>query len=88
MLNWVGGRGEGVAMGWSEATGPWRIYRKETDFVDPGPSNSFVFLDEREDTINDAMFVVDAPQTASPTSPPCVSGPREGTYNMPREQVC
>lgn len=59
MLNWVGGRGEGQAMGWSDESGPWRIYRKETDFVDPGPSNTFVFLDEREDTINDAMFVVD-----------------------------
>lgn len=59
MLNWVGGRGEGRAMGWSEASGPWRIYRKESDFVDPGPSQTFVFLDEREDSINDAMFVVD-----------------------------
>ena len=38
---------------------PWRIYRKESDFVDPGPSNTFVFLDEREDSINDGMFVVD-----------------------------
>ncbi len=59
MLNWVGGRGEGRPMGWSDASGPWRIYRKTSDFVDPGPSQSFVFLDEREDTINDAMFVVD-----------------------------
>ena len=46
-------------MGWSDSSGPWRIYRKTSDFVDPGPSQSFVFLDEREDTINDAMFVVD-----------------------------
>ena len=59
MLNWVGGRGEGRAMGWSDASGPWRIYRKDTDFVDPGPSQTFVFLDEREDSINDGMFVVD-----------------------------
>ncbi len=59
MLNWVGGRGEGRSMGWSDSSGPWRTYRKMSDFVDPGPSQSFVFLDEREDTINDAMFVVD-----------------------------
>jgi len=26
---------------------------------DPGPANTFVFLDEREDSINDGMFVVD-----------------------------
>lgn len=25
----------------------------------PGPSKTFVFLDEREDSINDGMFVVD-----------------------------
>ncbi|MEC7881715.1 MAG: prepilin-type N-terminal cleavage/methylation domain-containing protein [Verrucomicrobiota bacterium] len=59
MLNWVGGRGENRAMGWSASTGPWRIYRKLEDMVDPGPSNTFVFLDEREDSINDGMFVVD-----------------------------
>ncbi|MEC8720296.1 MAG: hypothetical protein VXX94_09705, partial [Verrucomicrobiota bacterium] len=52
-------RGEDRPMGWSDASGPWRIYRKESDFVDPGPSNTFVFLDEREDSINDGMFVVD-----------------------------
>jgi prepilin-type processing-associated H-X9-DG protein len=37
----------------------WRIYRKGSDFIDPGPSGTFVFLDEREDSINDGMFVVD-----------------------------
>jgi prepilin-type processing-associated H-X9-DG protein len=57
MLNWVGGRGEGREMGWS-APG-WRIYRKYSDMTDPGPTSTFVFLDEREDSINDAMFVVD-----------------------------
>lgn len=57
MLNWVGGRGLGQEMGWS---GPgWRIYRKLSQMIDPGPANTFVFLDEREDGINDGMFVVD-----------------------------
>ncbi|MBM3882681.1 MAG: type II secretion system protein [Verrucomicrobia bacterium] len=57
MLNWVGGRGEGREMVWS---GPgWRIYRRYSDMFDPGPANTFVFLDEREDSINDGMFVVD-----------------------------
>ena len=56
-LIWVGGRGENLPIGWS---GPeWRIYRKMSDMVDPGPANTFVFLDEREDTMNDGMFVVD-----------------------------
>jgi prepilin-type N-terminal cleavage/methylation domain-containing protein/prepilin-type processing-associated H-X9-DG protein len=57
MLNWVGGRGEGRPIGYSEPG--WRVYRKGSDMVDPGPSGTFVFLDEREDSINDGMFVVD-----------------------------
>jgi prepilin-type processing-associated H-X9-DG protein len=65
MLNWVGGRGLGLEMGWS---GPgWRIYRRFTDMVDPGPTRTFVFLDEREDSINDGMFVVD--MTGYPDQP-------------------
>ena len=44
-------------MGWS--TGPWRVYRKFSDFNSPGVSSTFVFLDEREDGINDGFFVVD-----------------------------
>ncbi len=65
MLNWVGGRGENREMGWS---GPeWRIYRKYSDMTDPGPARTFVFLDEREDSINDGMFVVD--MTGFPDNP-------------------
>ncbi len=57
MLNFVGGRGERRPLGWH--SDGWRIYRKSTDFVAPGPTMTFVFLDEREDSINDGMFVVD-----------------------------
>jgi prepilin-type N-terminal cleavage/methylation domain-containing protein/prepilin-type processing-associated H-X9-DG protein len=60
MLNWVGGNGTDLANlhgGWSGAE--WRVYRKQSDFIDPGPSNSFVLLDEREDSINDSFWVVD-----------------------------
>lgn len=49
--NWVGGPGWG--------NGGWRVYHKDTDMIDPGPSNTFVMLDEREDSINDGYFVVD-----------------------------
>jgi prepilin-type N-terminal cleavage/methylation domain-containing protein/prepilin-type processing-associated H-X9-DG protein len=64
MLNWIGGRGENRAMSWSNVTfgntrGEYRIYRKFSDLRDPGPARTFVFLDEREDSINDGMFVVD-----------------------------
>jgi len=58
MLIWVGGRGENRPVGWSTPN-KWRVYRKMGDMVQPGPSKTFVFLDEREDSINDAMFVVD-----------------------------
>ncbi|MCC7377165.1 MAG: type II secretion system protein [Verrucomicrobiales bacterium] len=34
-------------------------FAKQTDFNEPGPSDAFVFLDEREDGINDACFLVD-----------------------------
>ena len=65
MLNWVGGRGNNEPMIWS---GPgWRIYKKFSDMIDPGPSSTFVFLDEREDSINDGMFVVD--MTGYPNDP-------------------
>jgi len=53
MNNWVGGPG------WGNSGSGWRVYRKDTDMVDPGPSNTFVLLDEREDSINDGYFVVD-----------------------------
>lgn len=63
MLNWVGGRGGAdgrpAPMGWSDATGPWRVYRRTSDFTTPGAAGTFVFLDEREDSINDGFFVVD-----------------------------
>ncbi|HCL91578.1 MAG: prepilin-type N-terminal cleavage/methylation domain-containing protein [Kiritimatiellae bacterium] len=67
MVNWVGGRGNGAgglaAMSWSQTTmgntsGEARIYRKSSDMIDPGPSKTAVFLDEREDSINDGMFVI------------------------------
>jgi prepilin-type N-terminal cleavage/methylation domain-containing protein/prepilin-type processing-associated H-X9-DG protein len=65
MLNWMGGRGEGLEMGWS---GPgWRTYRLASEIIDPGPTRTFVFLDEREDSINDGMFVVD--MTGYPDQP-------------------
>ncbi len=67
MVNWVGGRGSGggyhTAMSWSQTAlgvnrGEARIYRKFSAMVDPGPAKTSVFLDEREDSINDGMFVI------------------------------
>jgi len=64
MACYVGGRGEDRPLNWSNVTkgnssGEYRVYRKTSDMFDPGPVKTFVFLDEREDSINDGMFVVD-----------------------------
>jgi prepilin-type N-terminal cleavage/methylation domain-containing protein/prepilin-type processing-associated H-X9-DG protein len=64
MPNWVGGRGEGRPMNLSNtgngtALTDYRIYRRSTEMQVPGPTKTIVFLDEREDSINDGMFVVD-----------------------------
>lgn len=36
----------------------FRFYFKTSDIIDPGPSRTWVFHDEREDSINDGYFVV------------------------------
>ena len=64
MSCWIGGRGENRPLNWSNTTdgrraGEYFIYQKTTDMREPGPSKTFIFLDEREDSINDGMFVTD-----------------------------
>ncbi len=54
MSIWTGGN-EGTDGGWGPA---WKVYNKTTDMNDPGASNTYVLLDEREDSINDGFFVV------------------------------
>lgn len=58
MLNWVGGDGTNPAQPYGGWGSQWRVYRKMSDMVDPGPASTFVVLDERETSINDAFFVV------------------------------
>jgi prepilin-type N-terminal cleavage/methylation domain-containing protein len=38
---------------------PWRVYLKTSDFIDPGPSQTFLFLDMREDSIDWGNFATD-----------------------------
>jgi prepilin-type N-terminal cleavage/methylation domain-containing protein/prepilin-type processing-associated H-X9-DG protein len=68
MLNWVGGRadanGRPAAMNWSNTTlgtskGEYRVYYRTVDMIAPGPSGTFVFVDEPEDRVNDGFFVTD-----------------------------
>ena len=53
----LGGWG-GTDGGFSEDVGRYRIYRKESDLADQGPSNTFVFLDMREDSVDMGNFLV------------------------------
>lgn len=87
MINWVGGRGNGsgglAPMNWSQTAlgnlrGEARIYRKSSDMVDPGPAKTAVFLDEREDSINDGMFVIAMEGAAQPPS----TTPNPGSYGI------
>ncbi|KAB2673885.1 MAG: type II secretion system protein [Verrucomicrobia bacterium] len=52
----------------------WTVFRKDSDLNKPGPSQTIVLLDERQDSINDGYFVIamqgyslDAPDTAGST---------------------
>lgn len=60
MNNWVGGPGWDASGSWRPRSGSgWLTYTKLSHMNDPGPSGTWVFLDEREDSINDGYFVVD-----------------------------
>jgi prepilin-type processing-associated H-X9-DG protein len=48
--SWPGGSGYNIG---------WRVYRSKSDFITPGPANTFVFIDERPDSLNDGYFAVD-----------------------------
>jgi prepilin-type processing-associated H-X9-DG protein len=49
---WVGGR---PLAGEEE----YRLFLTENDFISPGPSQTFVFIDEDEKSINDGWFAID-----------------------------
>ena len=54
---WLGGFG-----GWNgnlSQPGSWRLYRKESELADPGPAQTFVLLDMREDSIDVGNFATD-----------------------------
>ena len=46
----------------------FRVYKKTSDLFDPGPAKTWLFLDEREDSMNDGEMVVG--MTGYPDQPP------------------
>lgn len=58
MNTWVGGPGIALKREGAPVSELWRVYLKSSDLVDPGPSQTFAFLDERADSLNDGEFAV------------------------------
>jgi len=64
MNGFVGGTCEKVTYGYTT----YRIYIKEADMTVPGPSKTWIFVDEHPDGINDGLFGMHMPaSTAWPT---------------------
>ena len=63
MSNWVGGNGDSPETAyngnWGLASKNSVVARKLSQIAHPGPSMTFVILDERQDSINDAYFVTE-----------------------------
>jgi prepilin-type N-terminal cleavage/methylation domain-containing protein/prepilin-type processing-associated H-X9-DG protein len=62
MSNWVGGNGDAQSDGWRGGWGldaNFQVFRKLTDMSVPGPSTTFVLLDENQISINDGYFVTE-----------------------------
>jgi len=61
MSNFCGGNGElPYTPGWTQDGWPankWKVFRKLGEMNDPGPTMTWVLLDEREDSINDGFWV-------------------------------
>jgi len=62
MNGFVGGDAEWAVYGYGPTGGaPYKKFLKETDLTIPGPSKTWVFLDEHPDSINDGLFGMHMP---------------------------
>ncbi len=61
MNGFAGGTSEQTIYGYTT----YRIYLKTSDFTVPGPAQTFVFLDEHPDSINDGTFSMHMPAVGS-----------------------
>ena len=64
MSGWFGGLGGETMPGnirnlAGMSSPPWRVYRRLGDVIDPGPSTTALFWDQREDSINTGSFFID-----------------------------
>ncbi len=79
MSNWVGGNGDspdnGYKGGWGLNSLKSVVYRKLSQMLTPGPAMTFVLLDERQDSINDAYFVTEMDGYPNPATTKIVDYP-------------
>jgi len=62
MSNWVGGNGDDPGDAYRGGWGldaNFQVFRKLSHMAQPGPSTTFLLLDERQNSINDGYFVVE-----------------------------
>ena len=74
---WVGGNGDAPPKykgSWGPG-GDWLVYRKLSQMQAPGPAQTFVILDERQDSINDGLFIVEMDGYPNPASTKIVDYP-------------
>ena len=59
MNTYVSGLGSMVPAGsYIPGQSPYKVFRKTSDMVAPGPSKTWVLIDEREDSINNSFFTL------------------------------
>ena len=79
MNNWVGGNGNTPENGykgyWGLNSPKSIVFHKLTQMAHPGPSMTFVLLDERQDSINDGYFVTEMDGYPNPATTKIVDYP-------------
>jgi prepilin-type N-terminal cleavage/methylation domain-containing protein/prepilin-type processing-associated H-X9-DG protein len=79
MSNWIGGNGDspsnGYKGGWGTAAPNSSVARTMATIISPGPAMTFIILDERYDSINDAYFVTQMDGYPKPSSTTIVDYP-------------
>ena len=86
MSNWIGGNGDAPGNPTTAWKGGWglnspnsSVARKLANIVTPGPAMTFIILDERWDSINDAYFVTEMDGYPNPATTKLVDYP--GMYH-------
>jgi prepilin-type N-terminal cleavage/methylation domain-containing protein/prepilin-type processing-associated H-X9-DG protein len=67
MSLWFGGFGGDLNLGSGAASPPWRLYFSLSDLIEPGATQTCLFWDQREDSINLGNFLIN--MSGYPDSP-------------------